>query len=385
MPLDFLNMLTQFEQLDNQKEQLLLQRQEQASRNVAQAVGTLVTIAPEARAGYLEQMRAATGMDYGFLQALAMNTPTPQSILVARGFERAMQSGDVSDVSLAANTLGMTPIAFQTQQQVSQYMKDGTVPDMIKRLPPELQQQALFNLVTASAGLPDTTQLDLQVNPLLTRDERRTSAQVGADLRPGAKQVFGEQNENSRNSARVGVQYAGIASNERQSNLDRNLRRDQGLMQNSTQLALGELGARVNMSQAAASGGRGGRGGAGAADGIVDPVSGFTYKQLMDLKTTAENQAAGALAARNGFFGAMQSPQDETVATSSMGTLQFANEALDRINRSLNPQTQVPGAPAMNNQPTFNTVQPPTINPFGPGLGAAGLIGSGITTSRASR
>ncbi len=204
-PPDFITLLGQFEQQDMQKEQLLMQRQEQSARNIAQAVTTLVQIAPEARAGYLQTLQNELGLDTRFLQALSQSAPTPTQIMLTRGLESAIAQGDVTPQTIAANAMGMKPIEFQIQSQMSEYARTGKLPKFIAGIKdPAQRDAALQNFLAQSAGNASIGALEEQADPSLTRNERKQGARIGAGLAVDKKTQYQEGAQTGRVGMQIG-------------------------------------------------------------------------------------------------------------------------------------------------------------------------------------
>jgi hypothetical protein len=205
----FGQLLMQFEQLDNSKEQLHLQAQEQASRNIAQAVSTMAQIPQEARAGYLQTLQQSTGLNTGFLQSLADSTPTPASILLNRALQDGIATGQVSQQQLTAKVFGMNTVDYERDQQLSQYMSTGKLPKFLQGITdPKIRDAALLNFVAQSAGNPNYAAVENIADPLLTRPQEKQGAAVQAGLNPQANTVLDAQTRLQMNAAQVSAQYA---------------------------------------------------------------------------------------------------------------------------------------------------------------------------------
>ena len=313
MPLpDFASLLMQFEQMDMQKEQLLLQRKQQTAQQIAQAVSTLVSTPMEGRQGYLGMLQQELGLDTGFLQSLAMSAPTPTSILLNQGLQRAIESGATDPNDIAAYALGANPMAYRMNAQIGKYLEDGTVPAYIRALPPEAQGAALTQMMTNAAGLPNLFEIKNQ----------ETIGQVKNDLRPGATTVFNNQQQNQRQTQQLGVQQREGAANRGidMMRIKEGARQaDQDLNFKSNALLYGEAG--DNWRAGLAAQGRAGRGsgvGSGTTAGTPDDPMGFAAMSDMDfMKAYGEvnADATKAFAIKGGVLGSGYGTDAELVMT----------------------------------------------------------------------
>ncbi len=380
MPIpDFGALLIQFEQLDNQKEQLLLQRQEQSARNIAQAVSTLVATPREGRAGYLQTLSNELGLDTRFLSALAEAAPTPTAILLNQGLEKGLANGAVSETDLTAYALGADPIAFRMREQIGSYFETGKVPAYIAAMPPEAQGPALNQMLTQFGGLPNvyelTNQEDLTKVKGGLKPEANTMAQIGAQAEQGNK-----------NRA---VQYSQMAQQQRQFDSAQNENRLQFLGENATRVYLGEIAAGARMATSKYGTSKATTGAAAAAGGEFSEMNDadfyknfFEYQQFAGgletsvakgkvgslLTSQAELEAQRALARRrlqqykvemnrrqNGGFGQIPEPtqfqRDSVRMNPNGGTPGGA------VSRQMYPN-MFPEAPRVQ---TFQPVQPATF------------------------
>lgn len=336
MPIpDFGQLLVQFEQLDNAKEQLRLQQQEQTSRNIAQAVGTMAAIPREGRAGYLATISQSLGLDTHFLNALADATPTPEGILMNRALEEGINGGDISPETLRAKVLGMTPVAYQVQQQVSDMLHTGKVPAFLKMLPQDAQGQAALALLSGAANLPDLGQLELMGDP----DRRKAATNVRNQIAPDAnnrlRSATDVKTTGMNNAAAMARQTQGENYQGAQNARQQVWRGDEFTQELGLKAAI--AGIDIAAGKYARKGGNGGQQGFG-----IDPQTGLSAAQLLPIMTDALSAANNANAAKSGYGGLVTRPEENATRTNAQTVQETTFQAFQRAIKAGQQQSAIP-------------------------------------------
>lgn len=372
-----IDLLSRYEQLDMQKEQLNQQRNEQTARNIAQAVSTLMATPMEGRSGYLAMIQSELGLDTGFLSALAQSAPTPTAMLLNMGLQKAIDSGTTNPTDIAAYAVGATPMAFRQNAAVGKFLEDGTVPAFIKALPPEVQGTALAEMVTRAGGLPDLYEL---TNPDAVKGVR-------ANVLPTGSAVLGEQGANSRQQAQLeqqareaaanrGVQYAQLSQSASQFERELAQRQDQWLGGNATQLAIAGLNNDTRRATSRTLRGSG-PGGALTAEeaNTANMFANISDADLIKLESeqlardTETQQSTGA--GIKAKFGAGQTAANMNTTRTASSTLTRAitterNRRTAEQAAFIQEQQRQPATQAVPQQQSFNIPQSPQIQPFAP-------------------
>lgn len=372
-PPALVQLLSQYEQLDNQKEQLLLQRQEQTARNIAQAVSTLVATPMEGRAGYLQMLQQELGLDTGFLNALAQSAPTPTAILLNRGLQTAIESGSTNPSDVAAYALGVSPMQYRINSEVGAYLETGKVPSFIAALPEEVRGQALSQLVTQAGGLPNMFELANFDAVNAVRTQTAPNANTSAQIRSNEKLTAAEMRQRAQeNAANRGVQYAQIGEQQRQFNTDFNWRNQQFMVKNATDLSIAQMNNSTRMATSRYLRGSGAGGELTAQEqqaySIYGQLDNATLaKQIQDLlATNTETQGKAA----PGFFGAEDAETNLRTARGISSSL--LNNMMTEYRRRMAagqamgasqqpPVPQAPRAPTVPQIDTFRVVPPATL------------------------
>jgi len=336
MPLpDFGALMIQFEQLDNQREQLLLQRQEQTARNIAQAVSTLVSTPMEGRAGYLQTISQELGLDTRFLSALAESAPTPTAILLNQGLQRAINAGAVDDTDLTAYALGADPFKYRVNTEIGKYLDGGPVPSFIQMLPKEQRAIALTDLISKMGGMPNTYELEnyQNVNAVRLGQQADANAEL-SNTGQNQRQASSLRVQQSEGAASRGVQMAGIRSNEALTREGNQLRNLQGLASEEGANYRAELGLFGTMNRPGGRGGNGGRGGTGAGaqgggltamERLVQAEKEFQEAQKLDSDTKKITQ---------GIFGSGAGNNVNTIQAAMRRTDATAATAYERVQQA---------------------------------------------------
>lgn len=369
---NLVGLLSQYEQLDNQKEQLLLQRQEQTARNIAQAVSTLVATPMEGRAGYLGMLKAELGLDTGFLNALAQTAPTPTAMLLNMGLQKAIDSGATSSSDVAAYALGSNPIAFRQNAEIGKFMEDGTVPSFIKALPQEAQGTAIQELLAKAGGLPDFYELMHRdqigaVRNKLAPDGNTRANEQGANQRQ-ANSLSVQQSEGA---AGRGVQREQLAQNASQFNRELQFKTDEFLGRNATQLLLGGMSNDTRLRTSKVLRGTGPGGKLTVAEQRAASLYGNMdindLLKLYDGRLKADNETQNATGA--GFlaetFGAGQVA--ENMSTLRGQSRMFTNDIETELRRRQSDNNeQQPATQSVPQQQSYNAPQIQTFAPVTP-------------------
>ncbi len=271
-----------------QKEQLELERKRQTAQNIASAVSTLVTMAPEARGQYLEGMQQSLGLDMGFLQSLAAAAPTPTAIMMARGMEQAVGGGQIEPLTLAAASMGTDPTTLVKSNQTARFLQTGELPTWIAQLPTrEAQDMAISNMAAQASGSENSSALKYQDTAAGVKAGAVVDASTQAQIGSREKLTFAEiQAGNERARQQIGLGYSNLAEERRQGDLNRQSRDLQFLGTLGQRSALAEDSNETKL-QIAAMRGKGGVGKGANATGIyANPAyAGMTHANGLHRRT----------------------------------------------------------------------------------------------------